>query len=71
MICYYSIERKIFMEYYNNDRYKPIETALKKLDLKAVTTEKHGNKTIITVIRANRKRISEGSIKIKPQNEGM
>jgi len=59
------------MEYHNNGRYKPIETALKKLDLKTITTEKHGNKTIITVTRTNQKRVSDGSTKIKLRNGGM
>ncbi|MDR2702312.1 MAG: hypothetical protein LBB72_07770 [Spirochaetaceae bacterium] len=53
------------MKYYNNGRYKPMEIALKELGLKAVNTEKHGNKTVITVTRENRKKASDGGTKLK------
>jgi len=35
----------------NPDRYKPLETALKRTGLKVVCMEKHGKKMVITVAR--------------------
>jgi len=39
------------MKYYNFDRNKPIEKALRMVGLKDVFMEKHGKKMVITVTR--------------------
>jgi len=39
------------MKYFNPDRYKQLETALKSVGLNIVFMEKHGKKTVITVTR--------------------
>ena len=41
----------IFRDYSNHIRYEPMEKALKRVGLKAIYVEKHGNKTVITVTR--------------------
>jgi hypothetical protein len=44
------------MTYYNNGRYEPMETALRRVGLKVICVEKHGKRVVITVTRYGQSR---------------